>query len=337
MRNAHNFESVYDVDLDELAQPIHDELAKRWKGDLDDLHAMCRHALIPAGKLLRPMLLLESALAVGGEIEQVLPAAVGSEYGHTASLIHDDIIDADDMRRGRASVHRLFGTDNAIVAGDSLIFRLFLCLAECRRTNVPSDRIVAALDIVAMSGIDMCRGQHMESEITANSIRDLNCYLKMIELKSAALFRAACQCGAVLGGGPDTLVQAMGEYGTQLGMAFQMIDDLFAFTGDSATTGKPAASDIRNRRLTLPILLAYQSGDAAEVRELDRIFSGTVEEADALAAVTAALERTGVLDASRRVAEQYATAAKDVLAVLPDTPSRKRLNWFADRAVDRVS
>jgi geranylgeranyl pyrophosphate synthase len=337
MRSARGLDGVLDFDLDELAKPIHDELAKRWAGDLDDLHVMCKHALIPVGKLFRPMLLLESALAVGGEIEHVLPAAIGSEYGHTASLIHDDIIDADDMRRGRPSVHRRFGPDNAIVAGDSLIFRLFLSLAECRHTQVSSDRIVTALEIVAMSGIDMCRGQHMESEITANSIRDLNCYLEMIELKSAALFRAACQCGAVLGGGSDILVQAMGDYGTQLGMAFQMIDDLFAFTGDTATTGKPAASDIRNRRLTLPILLAYQSGDDAEVRQLDRIFSGAVEEAGALAAVTAALERTGVLDASRRIAEQHARAAKDVLAVLPDTPSREHLSWFADHAVDRVS
>src|ERR1039457_2551623 len=204
MRSIRDFDSI----LDELAQPIHNELVKRWMGDLDNLHVICKHALVPAGKLFRPMLLLESALAVGGEIEHVLPAAVGSEYGHTASLIHDDIIDSDDMRRGRPSVHRKFGTENAIIAGDSLIFRLFLCLAECRHTQVSADRIVAALEIAAMSGIDMCRGQSMESEITANSIRDLNCYLEMIELKSAALFRAACQCGAVLGGGSDRSVQA---------------------------------------------------------------------------------------------------------------------------------
>ena len=148
--------SVRDIDstLIELAQPIHDELANRWMGDVDLLHAMCKHALIPAGKLFRPMLLLDSALAVGGKIEHVLPAAVGSEYGHTASLIHDDIIDADDMRRGRASVHRKFGVESAIIAGDSLIFRLFLCLAECRHTNVSADRIVAALEIAAISGIE---------------------------------------------------------------------------------------------------------------------------------------------------------------------------------------
>jgi geranylgeranyl diphosphate synthase type I len=332
-----------DTVLDTLAQPIHNELAKRWTGDLDGLQAICRYALIPAGKLFRPMLLLESALAVGGEIEHVLPAAVGSEYGHTASLIHDDIIDKDDLRRERVTVHRKFGTDNAIVAGDALIFGLFLCLAECRNTGVPADRIVAALEIAATSGIDMCRGQSLESEITANSVRDLNRYLQMIALKSAALFSAACQCGAVLGGGSDMSVQAMGDYGKQLGLAFQIIDDLFTFTGDSATIGKPTTSDIRNRRLTLPILLAYESGAPADIRELDRAFLSTDEalsDADAaaaLAAVTATLERTGAIDRSFRIAEQHATAARDVLTVLPETPSRERLGWWADRAVGRVS
>jgi geranylgeranyl diphosphate synthase type I len=338
--------------LDTLAQPIHDELAKRWTGDLDSLQAVCKYALIPAGKLFRPMLLLESALAVGGEIEQVLPAAVGSEYGHTASLIHDDIIDNDDLRRERVTVFRKFGTDNAIVAGDALIFGLFLCLAECRKTGVPPDRIVAALEIAATSGIDMCRGQSLESEITANSLRDLNLYLEMIALKSAALFSAACQCGAVLGGGSDIAVQALGDYGKQLGLAFQIIDDLFAFTRDSATIGKPTTSDIRNRRLTLPILFAYQSSDPADIHELDRAFCDTDEgsygahadagdgadaDAAALAAVTATLERTGALDRSFRAAEKHAAAARDVLTVLPETPSRERLAWFADRAVGRVS
>lgn len=336
---------VRDLDsiLETLAQPIHDELAKRWTGDLDGLQAICRYALIPAGKLFRPMLLLESALAVGGEIEHVLPAAIGSEYGHTASLIHDDIIDNDDLRRERVTVHRKFGTDNAIIAGDALIFGLFLCLAECRKTGVQADRIVAALEIAATSGLDMCRGQSLESEITANSVRDLNRYMQMITLKSAALFSAACQCGAVLAGGSDMSVQAMGDYGKQLGLAFQIIDDLFTFTGDSEIIGKPTTSDIRNRRLTLPILLAYESGDPMDIRQLDRAFLSTDEafsDADAaaaLAAVTATLERTGALDQSFRIAEQHAAAAREVLTVLPKTPSRERLGWLADRAVGRVS
>jgi geranylgeranyl diphosphate synthase type I len=325
--------------LNMLGRPVRSELAQRWT-DIDRpdaLDSVCRYALIPPGKLFRPLLLLESALAVGGEIKDVLPAAVGSEYGHTASLIHDDIVDADDLRRGRASVHREFGLENAILAGDALIFRLFLCLAECRQTGVPADRIVTALEIAATSGIDMCRGQVLEQQITADSIRDLDRYLQMIELKSAAFFSSACQVGAVLGGGSDRSVRAVGDYGRQLGMAFQMIDDLFAFTGDSATIGKPTTSDLRNRRLTLPVLLAYDRGDAEAVSALDSAFSSEADEAGILPAVTAALERTGALDRARRMAERHAAAAKEVLATLPDTPSRERLSWFADQTITRVN
>lgn len=320
-----------------LEQPILDELARRWPADIDRLQAICRYALLPAGKLFRPRLLLESALAVGGMVEHVLPAAVGSEYGHTASLIHDDIIDSDEKRRGRASVHHKFGVENAIIAGDSLIFHLFLCLAECRRVGVSAERVVTALEIAASSGIDMCRGQSLESEITENSILDLDCYMTMIELKSGALFRSVCQCGAVLGGGSDESVATMGDYGKHLGIAFQIIDDLFPFTGDSETIGKPTISDVRNRRLTLPILLAYQNGGSAEARQLDRTFSGELDPGEALVAATGTLERTGMLQATRDIAQEHAVRAKEALAVLAPTPSRERLGWLADQAVERVS
>ncbi|MEV4303279.1 polyprenyl synthetase family protein [Nonomuraea sp. NPDC049624] len=312
------------------------ELGHRWSDGGDSLDAICRYALMPAGKLFRPMLMVESALAVGGTIAHVLPAAVGSEYGHTASLIHDDIIDCDELRRGRPSVFSRYGIEDAIVAGDALIFHLFLCLAECRRAGAPAERVVRALEIAATAGLDMCRGQHLESEITKNSIRDRDRYLRMVDLKSAALFRSACQCGVVLGGGLEASVRSMGGYGTGLGVAFQIIDDLFAFTDDGSVTGKHPASDVRNRRLTLPLILVYESADPVAVRLLDDAFSGELGDQEALAAATKAVERTGVLDICRKVALEHITSAKDELLLLPDTPSRDRLGQLADDAVERV-
>lgn len=322
--------------VEELVQPLISELAVRWLADEDGLDAICRYALLPTGKLFRPILLLESALAVGGVISHVLPAAIGSEYGHTASLIHDDIIDADDMRRGRASVYHKYGTEDAIIAGDALIFHLFLCLAECRRTGAPAERVVAALEIAATAGLDMCRGQRLEAEITKNSVHDREWYLRMVSLKTAALFRSACQCGAVLGGGSDGSVTSMGSYGTNLGMAFQIIDDLLGFTSDRGTIGKHTTSDVRNRRLTLPVILAHQTQDPHAVRLLDHAFSGELDEEDALAAAALAIERTGVLDTCRTVALERVASAKDGLLLLPPTPSRDRLAQLADDAVERV-
>ncbi|WP_285743410.1 polyprenyl synthetase family protein [Lentzea sp. NBRC 105346] len=320
-----------------LDQKINDELASRWPAEADLLDGICRYALMPTGKLLRPVLLVESALAVGGRAEQVLPAAIGTEYGHTASLVHDDIIDNDELRRGRESVYHRFGVANAIVAGDALIFHLFRCLAECRNAGVPAARVVTALEVAAQAGIDLCRGQCLESEITENSLLDVDTYLRMIELKSAALFRSSCQCGAILGGGDAESVAKLGQYGRELGIAFQIVDDLFAFTGDSETTGKKPVSDVRNRRLTLPVLLAHEKGDDADRALLDEVFAGAVDAEEALPAVTEVLVRTGALDAARSVAWEHATCAQEALLELPESPSRDHLYSFATRAVDRVA
>ena len=312
------------------------ELDRRWSAGTDALDAICHYALTPSGKLFRPILLLQSALAVGGSVGQVLPAAVGTECGHVASLIHDDIIDADELRRGRPSVQHKYGTDDAIVAGDALIFYLFYCLAECRRAGAAPHRVVTALEIVARSGLELCRGQSLEAEITANQVRDVDAYLRMIRLKTAALFRGACQSGAVLGGGCDEWVAALGSYGDHLGLAFQIHDDLFAFDGDGETIGKSTTSDIRNRRLTLPILLAYQAGDAADCDLLDGALAGDADPAEALHAVAGVMARTGAVEASRELALCHALAAQQDLAVLPPTPSRDTLADFAERAVTRA-
>ena len=320
-----------------LDQIVNDELASRWTSESDLLDGICRYALMPTGKLLRPVLLVESALAVGGRVDQVLPAALGTEYGHTASLVHDDIIDADELRRGRESVYHRFGVPNAIVAGDALIFHLFRCLAECGRAGVPAERVVAAMESAAMAGIDLCRGQCLEAEITENRLLDVDTYLRMIELKSAALFRSSCQCGAILGGGDAESVARLGQYGRELGIAFQIVDDLFAFTGDSATTGKQPVSDVRNRRRTLPVLLAHEKGDDADRALLDEVFAGAVDAGEALPAVTEVLVRTGALDAARSVAWERATCAQEALLGLPASVSRDRLHGFAARAVDRVA
>lgn len=320
-----------------LVEPIRSELERRWRGDVDSLDSMCRYALVPPGKLLRPALVVVSALAVGGEIEQVLPVAIGTEYGHTASLVHDDIIDSDKWRRGRPSTHHKFGTGNAIVVGDSLIFHLFLCLTESHRSGASAERVVAALEIAATAGIDLCRGQTIEAEITEKRSHEIDRYLHMVELKSAALFKSACQCGAVLGGGSEEWTEKLGVYGIHLGIAFQIIDDLFAYVSDTNVIGKEVTSDIRNRRLTLPVLLAYRNGNAADRSVLDRVFSGEGDPAKALDEAIGVLTRTGALETSRDIASQHIGLAKEALSALPATASRDRLGLFADYVINRAA
>jgi geranylgeranyl diphosphate synthase type I len=300
-----------------------------------DLTAICRYAVLPAGKLFRPILLLQSALAVGGDPARVLPAAAGTEYGHVASLIHDDVIDGDDVRRGRPSVPNRFGLENAIVSGDSLLFGIFLCLAACRERGVPDDRIVLTLRVVAQAGIDLCEGQSQESRMRGDLGCGVDDYLTMIRNKTAALFRASCQSGGLLGGGTERQVEALGVYGDSLGLAFQIWDDLLAYTSDSATAGKSAVSDIRNRRITLPVIFVQQAAGAADRAALERIMTGAEPPEVAHERMLALVTRTGAVDASRALAVRHVESALTALGELPPTPSRARLATFAEAVVDR--
>lgn len=299
------------------------------------LDEICRYAVSGSGKLFRPVLLIESALAVGGDLDHVLPAAVGAECGHVASLVHDDIIDHDDVRRGRASVHRAFNVDNAIVAGDALIFDLFAALAECREAGAAESRIVSALGAVARSGVDMCRGQVLEAEVSAARSFAVESYLRVAELKTAAMFRGACQSGALLGGGDDTEVAALAAYGAHLGLAFQIQDDLLAFTSDDATAGKSGGSDLKNSRMTAPVVMAHRLGATKDRRHLERLLAQPGDPATGLRELRDVLARTGALERTGNWAADWAARARTALHALAPTPSRDRLGQYADAALAR--
>ncbi|MET0132959.1 MAG: polyprenyl synthetase family protein [Kibdelosporangium sp.] len=318
-----------------LVDKVGEGLAARWQAESSLLGSMCAHALVPSGKMFRPILLLESAAAVGGDANVVLPAAIGAECGHVASLVHDDIIDNDDLRRGKPSVQHKFGADNAIVAGDALIFDLFVALAECRNTGAEAHRIVAALDVVARCGIDLCRGQSLEAELCERMDFDLDAYLTMVRLKTAALFKGACECGALLAGGTEDMVRALGDYAENLGCAFQIHDDLMSYTRDTDVMGKPDTSDIRNGRLTLPVILAYQASPPADRLAITEILVGDGDPSSRRDTLVAILERTGALETASKQARQFSENAIDALRVLPPTPSRDRLRSFAQAAIDR--
>lgn len=314
---------------------VQSEVEQRWKETGELIEQVCRYALVPSGKMLRPVLLLEACMAVGGDPQQVLPAAIGTEYGHVASLIHDDIIDADDLRRGQTSVHRRYGLTNAILSGDALIFHLFLSLAECQGRQVPPTRIVEALRVVAASGVDLCRGQSLEGELCGDLSCDVPSYLKMVQLKTAAFFRGAAECGAVLGGGSPEQVDLLARYGDHLGIAFQISDDLLAYTSSSEKMGKAASSDIKNKRLTLPVIYTYQQGSQAVRSSLKRIFDSEHPSSEDFFEVARIVQETGALEQARALAGEHAQTAHRLLARLPASPSRERLAFYVELSINR--
>ncbi|GGU28024.1 polyprenyl synthetase family protein [Streptomyces violascens] len=309
------------------------ELDARWPAGADGLDEVCRHSLLPAGKLFRPCLLLASTQAVGGDPMSVLPAAAAAEFGHVGSLIHDDIIDADTVRRGRPAAHRKYGFDEAIVAGDLLFFSLFECLAECRERGVPADRVVTAVTAISRAGMDLCRGQSLEARLTGRRVFEVGPYLEMVRLKTAALFRAACEVGGILGGGGPAALASLVSYANHLGVAFQVHDDLLPYTSDARSAGKAPTSDVRNGRPVLPVILAHRDAGESSRRRIEDCLAGRTDPAEALAALTMILRTSGAIDRSLALAGRHAQAAVAALDGLPLGEGRDLLAEFVTRAL----
>jgi geranylgeranyl diphosphate synthase type I len=317
-----------------LGELVAQQLSDDWSG-ADRLAEVSRYSVSGRGKLFRPILLLESAAAVGGEHHRVLTAAAGTEGAHVASLVHDDIIDGDRTRRGRPATHIRFGRDDAIVAGDALIFYLFGALARCYGRGIPAKPIVEAMTEAARAGDELCRGQLMEENIRSTFDCRVTSYLEMIDLKTAALFRACCRIGAVLGGGDPGQVEALGRYGTALGIAFQIQDDLLPYVSTAEEIGKSPSSDLANRRLTLPLLLCRAGGDQARVAELDALLHGSDDLHGRYTRLAGLLTQSGALTEAAEMARDHAEQALAALQAIPDTESRRSLGYFARTAYER--
>ncbi|MFK3984767.1 polyprenyl synthetase family protein [Micromonospora sp. NPDC050397] len=313
-----------DLASSRAARLLRDALDQRWRAatdSVDRLSTIHRYALLPPGKLIRPILMLESAAAVGGRAEDVLPAALGLEYLHVATLVHDDIIDADETRRGRPSVPLVYGLPDALVAGDALIFTAFEAITECRAAGVSDAAIGASVALLARAGNDLCRGQVLEAQLTGNPGIELESYLEMIRLKTGALFRAVCQIGAVLAGADPARCQQLARYGEQLGIAFQIRDDLLAYTTSAAAAGKSPTTDLANARTTLPVLLAYQAGTTAQRRRLVEALGRRSADAAALADFRRLLDDTGALDRAPEHVAIHLRRARHHLSTLESSPS----------------
>jgi len=317
---------IDDLARSESGRLLHSELGRRWPETSDQLTEIARYALLPAGKLLRPLMTLHAAEAVGGEPSEVLSAALGMEYLHVATLVHDDIIDADALRRGRPAVPTAYGIPNAIVAGDHLIFSAFAALAD--EPRLPQDRVAAAVAVLAEAGRDLCRGQMLEAQLVDNLEAGGRWYAEMIRLKTGALFRAVCHIGALLGGAEPDAAAALASYGEHVGVAFQIRDDLLFYTATAEQTGKPAGSDLHNGRPTLPLLLCY---DAAAEPDRQRLLTVLERRAagDNAKWVRELVISTGAVNSARDRMREHIARAHAQLAVLPPSPSVNVLSGIA--------
>lgn len=245
-----------------------------------------------AGKRVRAALCLLACQAAGGEIESAVPAGAGIELLHSFTLLHDDIADRDEIRRGRPTVWRVWGIGQAITAGDAMYAMANLAAAGLSGSDLPAETAAAVVRELSEASLAVCEGQQLDLSYEGRADVTVDDYLGMIALKTAALFSAATGIGARIAGAPEEIIQVMRGFGRDLGVAYQIRDDLLGLWGDVAALGKPVGSDLRRNKRTLPIIHALSSAPPAHREALAARLSGGVSEEEA-AALAAEIEAVG--------------------------------------------
>lgn len=299
----------------------------RLASDVVLVNQVAEYIVGTGGKRLRPMLTVLAARAAGyrGEAHHQLAAVI--EFIHTATLLHDDVVDGSDLRRGRATANAAFGNAASVLVGDFLYSRAFQLMVELESMTVQK--------VLADTTNRIAEGEVLQLLHVRNPDTDEAAYLRVIERKTAVLFAAAAQLGGHLAGIGAAGEKALFDYGMALGYAFQIADDVLDYAGDAAALGKNLGDDLAEGKATLPLIHALAHSTPAVRTRLRRI----VLEGDAagFGEVLAAIEACGSLDYSRAMAQRHAGAAVAALAALPDGPDRAALAALADYAISRPS
>ncbi|AXX99653.1 polyprenyl synthetase family protein [Profundibacter amoris] len=286
------------------------------------------HLVEAGGKRLRPMLTLAAAKLCGYDGPYHIHLAATVEFIHTATLLHDDVVDESNQRRGRPTANLLWDNKSSVLVGDYLFSRSFQLMVETGSLTV--------LDILANASATIAEGEVLQLTAAQDLATSEAVYLQVVRGKTAALFSAACEVGGVIAGADETVTKALYAYGDALGISFQIVDDLLDFAGTEAI-GKNIGDDFRERKLTLPLIKAIAKADDEErafwVRTIEK---GKQQEGD-LEFALELLHKHGALDDTRDVALEWAEKAKAALEALPDDPVRDMLRDIADYVVARVN
>lgn len=279
------------------------------------------------GKRLRPMVTLAAAHAAGGATQATHALATAVEYIHTATLLHDDVVDDSDLRRGKRAAKHLWGNSGSILVGDFLFARAFTLMVETGSLEI--------LDILSHASTVIAEGE--VRQLAAQGRLDLPTedYLAIIEAKTAALFEAAARAGALSAGG-SAVASSLAAYGKNLGLAFQIVDDVLDYGGTTAVIGKSVGDDFRECKLTMPVIIARRRGSDEDKAFWDRAMTAATQQEGDLARAIHLIRATGAAEATIAEADAYVTLAKQALKGLPESRYRRMLEQLADFTVSRV-
>ncbi len=323
------------MDLKTLLTPIADDMRgvdtvirARLSSEVALINEIGGYIVTAGGKRLRPALVLLAARALGSREEstpRLLAAVV--EFIHTATLLHDDVVDHSDLRRGRKTANAVWGNAGAVLSGDFLYSRSFQMMVEAGRPEV--------MRVMADTTNAIAEGEVLQLMNQGDPDVDEARYVRVIELKTAVLFAAACELGAIAADATPDLQVRMRRYGHALGIAFQMVDDVLDYTGDPSLSGKAVGNDLAEGKPTLPLIHAMRTGcaeDAALVR--DAIREGKVGDLEQILAI---VERTGAIPYTRALADRHADEARDAIRDLPASAWRETLLDLTRFATNRSS
>jgi geranylgeranyl diphosphate synthase, type II len=296
------------------------------------LYHPVNYVLSGGGKRIRPLLVILSCEAVGGSMKQAVNAAVAIEILHNFTLVHDDIMDNANSRRGRETVHKKWDTNIAILVGDELVA---LAYRELLKTNSPY--IARVADIFTEGVVEVCEGQMYDKDFETRNSVSLKEYMLMIGKKTGKMVSVSSEMGAVIGGGTTSEAQALKSYGTHVGRAFQIQDDLLDVVADEKEFGKAIGGDIVEGKKTFLLIEAYARARGSDRKLLRSIIDRRGASGKQIRAVREIYERCGVIDLARQTIAKHIALANSQLSRLRKSPSREMLFWFSHMLLNRNS
>lgn len=301
-----------------------------WKREPYGLYEPIEYTLASGGKRLRPRLVLLAAEIFGGNEQEVLPAALAIEVFHNFTLLHDDVMDKADIRRGRPTVHMRWNDNTAILSGDQMVIEAYKLLS-----NVPAARLAETLRLFNKMATEICEGQQYDMEFEIREQVSIEEYMYMIRLKTSVLLATALQIGAYIAGANETQQRALYEYGINIGLAFQIQDDILDVYGDPKTFGKAIGGDICCNKKTYMLLTALQRADDKTRKELEQWLQVQDKSAEKIQAVTDIYTRTGAREVCEAVMQLHTREALSQLDTLPQNDATEKLRKLAERLLLR--
>lgn len=324
-RPALDFTAVRELAANDMAS-VDALIRARLSSDVVLINQIAEHIIDGGGKRLRPMLHVLAARAAGYHGADHAKLAAVIEFIHTSTLLHDDVVDESDLRRGRSTANAVWGNAASVLVGDFLYSRAFQLMVELEQMPI--------MRILADTTNTIAAGEVMQLLNIGNADVDEQTYLQTIERKTAVLFAAATELGGVLGGLPDNQTAALRRYGMALGYAFQIADDLLDYISDADTLGKNIGDDLAEGKPTLPLIYALERATPAQAEAIRQaIRDGGLEH---MGGVLAAIRDSGALERTGKAAQYHAGQAREALLALPDSPQRQALAALADYAVERT-